>query len=229
MVQTATVVRAFGGEGEELAPVSPNYAGVGIGCLLSGLFGAFAVNASPPRTAAVVQAGGRSQLASLFACVCIVLLVLFGRSLFGYVPQAALAGVLIAIAIRIFRLREMARILRQGGSEILVVAASAALVIALPIETGMLYSIALSLAAKLLWPGPAALRRTRAGAGDDCVVAADREEGGQREPGVRGFRPGRAAQLYQRGLCLPAAGNGGSGGARAGAPRRDRGQRHRRH
>jgi MFS superfamily sulfate permease-like transporter len=65
--------------------------------------------------------------------------------LFGYIPQAALAGVLIAIAIRIFRIGEMARILRQGGSEILLVIASAALVIALPIETGMLCSIALSL------------------------------------------------------------------------------------
>ncbi len=189
MVQTATVVRAFGGEGEELAPVSPNYAGVGIGCLLSGLFGAFAVNASPPRTAAVVQAGGRSQLASLFACVCIVLLVLFGRSLFGYVPQAALAGVLIAIAIRIFRLREMARILRQGGSEILVVAASAALVIALPIETGMLYSIALSLLQSvygLARPLCAELVRVP---GTTVWWPPTEEEGGQREPGVVVFAP----------------------------------------
>ncbi|MDQ2801338.1 MAG: SulP family inorganic anion transporter, partial [Pseudomonadota bacterium] len=145
MMQTATVVRAFAGEGRELAPVSPNFAGIGVGCLLAGLFGAFAVNASPPRTAAVVEAGGRSQLASLVAVGCIVVLVLFGGTLFAYVPQAALAGVLIAIAIRIFRLREMARILRHGGSEILLVIASATLVIALPIEAGMLSSIALSL------------------------------------------------------------------------------------
>ena len=80
MMQTATVVRAFAGRGGELAPVSPNFAGIGVGSLLSGLFGAFAVNASPPRTAAVVEAGGRSQLASLVACGCVVMLVLFGGS-----------------------------------------------------------------------------------------------------------------------------------------------------
>jgi len=145
MMQTATVVRAFAGPAGELAPVSPNFAGIGAGSLLAGLFGAFPVNASPPRTAAIVEAGGRSQLASLVAVGCAVLLVLFGGALFGHVPQAALAGVLVAVAVRIFRLNEMARILRQGGTEILLVAASAALVIALPIELGMLCSIGLSL------------------------------------------------------------------------------------
>ena len=145
MVQTATVARAFAGEGGELAPVSPNFAGIGAGSLLAGLFGAFPVNASPPRTAAIVEAGGRSQLASLVAVACVLLLMLFGGKLFAAVPQAALAGVLAAVAIRIFRLGEMVRILRQGGSEILLVAAGAALVVALPIEKGMLCSIALSL------------------------------------------------------------------------------------
>ena len=189
MMQTATVVRAFAEEGGELAPVSPNFAGVGVGSLLSGLFGSFAVNASPPRTAAVVEAGGRSQLASLVAVGCTVMLALWGGALFGYVPQAALAGVLIAIAVRIFRLREMTRILRHGGSEILLVAASAALVIALPIEVGMLCSIALS----FLQSGYDVARPL-------CVELARApkttvwwpptpEESGEHEPGVLVFAP----------------------------------------
>ena len=189
MMQTATVVRAFAGERGELAPVSPNFAGIGAGCLLSGLFGAFAVNASPPRTAAVVEAGGRSQLASLIAAGCIAVLVLFGGALVGYVPQAALAGVLIAIAIRIFRLREMARILRQGGSEILLVVASAALVIALPIETGMLCSIALSLLQSFYAVArPLCVELARA-PGTTVWWPPTREESGEHEPGVLVFAP----------------------------------------
>lgn len=189
MMQTATVVRAFAGEDGKLAPVSQNFAGIGVGCLLAGLFGAFPVNASPPRTAAVVEAGGRSQLAALIAVGCIVVLMLFGGALFGYMPQAALAGVLIAIAIRIFRLREMVGILRHGGSEILLVVASAALVIGLPIEWGMLCSIALSL-----------LQSSYAVARPLCVELArvpgttvwwppTREESGEHEPGVLIFAP----------------------------------------
>jgi sulfate permease, SulP family len=63
----------------------------------------------------------------------------------AFLPHAALGGILIAIAVRIFRLKEMVNIARSGGSEIWLVAASAALVVLLPIETGMLASIILSL------------------------------------------------------------------------------------
>jgi len=73
-----------------------------------------------------------------------VALFLLAAGLMAYVPQAALSGILIYIALKIFRLDEMIRIWRRGGSEILLVAASAALVVALPIETGMLLAIVLS-------------------------------------------------------------------------------------
>jgi MFS superfamily sulfate permease-like transporter len=62
----------------------------------------------------------------------------------AYVPHAALSGILIYIALRIFRVDQMIRIYRRGGLEILLVAASAGLVIALPIETGMLLAIVMS-------------------------------------------------------------------------------------
>ncbi|MDA8251712.1 MAG: SulP family inorganic anion transporter [Rhodospirillales bacterium] len=189
MMQTATVVRAFAGEGEELAPVSPNFAGIGVGCLLSGLSGAFAVNASPSLTSAMVEAGGRSQRAPLIAAGGVALLLLFGGALFAWVPQAALAGVLIAIAIRIFRLREMLRILRFGGSEILIVLASAALVIVLPIETGMLASIALSLLQSFYAVArPLCVELARA-PGTTVWWPPIQDEASEHEPGVLVFAP----------------------------------------
>lgn len=146
MMQTAAVVRAFPDDSSPLAPIEPDYAGVGLGSMAAGLAGAFAVNASPPRTAAIVEGGGRSQLASLVSAMAVLLLLLLGGSLFRLVPQAALAGILIAIAVRLFRLQEMLRIWRQTRPEIMLVLASAVLVILLPIEYGMLCSIGLSLA-----------------------------------------------------------------------------------
>ena len=189
MMQTATVVRAFAGSGGELAPVSPNFLGVGVGSVLSGLLGAFAVNASPPRTAAIVEAGGRSQLASLVAVGCTLVLMLFGGALFGYVPQAALAGVLISIAIRIFRMHEMARILRHGGSEILLVMASGALVIVLPIEIGMLCSVAVSLLQSfyaVVRPRCVELARV---SGTTVWWPPTQKEFGEHEPGILVFSP----------------------------------------
>ena len=73
-----------------------------------------------------------------------IALAVLAAGLTAYVPHAALSGILVYIALRIFRIGEMVRIYRRGGLEILLVAASAGLVIALPIETGMLLAIVLS-------------------------------------------------------------------------------------
>jgi sulfate permease, SulP family len=189
MMQTATVARSFPADAEPLAPISPNFAGIGAGCLLAGLCGAFPVNASPPRTAAIVEGGGRSQLASLAAVACVIALLLCGRSLVGYVPQAALAGILIAIAIRIFRVGEMRRIRRRGGAEIYLVVASIALVVALPIEIGMLCSIALSLLQSIYGVARPLCRELARVPGTTVWWPALRGESGERQAGVLVFAP----------------------------------------
>jgi MFS superfamily sulfate permease-like transporter len=83
------------------------------------------------------------------AVALMIALVALAARLTVYLPQAALSGILVYIAVKIFRLGEMIRIYRHGGWEILIVAASAALVVALPIETGMLLAIALSFVSSL--------------------------------------------------------------------------------
>ena len=145
MMQSGAVLRAYPSEADGPRHVSRDFGGVGAGCVLAGLFGAFTVNASPPNTAVVAEGGGHTQLAGLVAATLAAALALFGGGLLALVPQAALGGVLVSIGCRIFHLDEMARIIRYGGTEILLVAASAALVILLPIETGMLAGIVLSL------------------------------------------------------------------------------------
>ena len=65
--QSAATTRAFADhEGYEV-DVGRDFLGVGAGRIAAGLVGAFPVNASPPRTAAVAEAGGRTQAAGLAA------------------------------------------------------------------------------------------------------------------------------------------------------------------
>jgi len=145
MIQIAVVVRTFPSEPDGNEDVTRDFAGVGAGCILAAFFGAFAVNASPPRTAVVKESGGRSQLSGLFAIAIVAAVVLVASGTFKYVPEAALSGVLIFIASRLFRAEIMRQIYRKSDWEILVVAASAALVVFLPIQTGVTLSIVLSL------------------------------------------------------------------------------------
>ena len=144
MVQTAAVSRAFAGDGEA-ADVAADFRGVGVGNLLAGLIGAFPVDASPPRTAIVVEAGARSQLAGLTAAGGVALVLLAGTGLLALIPTAALSGILLFVALRLVRVKDMVAILRRSRSEIALTVATAAGIIFLPIEWGVGLGVGLSI------------------------------------------------------------------------------------
>ena len=142
--ESCSAPRGPGAPGET-PNVDRDYLGLGVGGALAGLFGAFPVNASPPRTAIVAETGGRSQIAGLVACVVIWLVALYGAELLAHVPTAALAGVLLFVAGRIFRIGEMRDILGKTWSEFALVVVTLLLVVILPVQTGVALAIMLSL------------------------------------------------------------------------------------
>jgi SulP family sulfate permease len=145
MVQTAATTRSFPSDPGQPPDVDRDFLGVGAGSLLAGLVGAFPVNASPPRTGIVCETGGRSQLAGLFAAAVVLALLAFGATLLQHVPNAALGGVLLFVALRIIRVGQIVTIYRQSFGEFLLVVATAVCIIVLPIEQGVAIGIMLSL------------------------------------------------------------------------------------
>jgi sulfate permease, SulP family len=145
MVQTAATTRSFLSDPGQPPDVDRDFIGVGVGSIVSGLIGAFPVNASPPRTAVVCETGGRSQLAGLAAAAIVVALLAFGAALLGRIPNAALGGVLLFVALRIIRVGQIVAIYRQLSGEFLLIVLTAAAIIVLPIEQGVGLGIALSL------------------------------------------------------------------------------------
>jgi MFS superfamily sulfate permease-like transporter len=115
--QSAATTRAFADQGGYAVDVGRDFLGVGAGSILAGLCGSFPVNASPPRTAIVASAGGRTQAACLGTATALALLVP-AASLLKDVPLATLAGVLIFVATRIFHLRELVAIARFDRFEL---------------------------------------------------------------------------------------------------------------
>jgi MFS superfamily sulfate permease-like transporter len=145
MVQTAATTRSFPSDPDQPADVDRDFLGVGAGSILAGLFGAFPVNASPPRTGIVCETGGQSQLSSLFAAAIVLALIAFGAALLKHVPEAALGGVLLFVALRIIRFAQIVKICRQSLGEFLLIVATAAAIVVLPIEQGVAIGIILSL------------------------------------------------------------------------------------
>ena len=144
MVQTAAVTRSFSA-GAADPDVDRDYLGVGVGGVVAGVFGAFPVNASPPRTAAVSEAGGRSQIGGLAAAAAVLLLAAFGGKLLADTPTAALAGVLFFVAQRIFHGRDFVRLAERTPAEFGLAVLTMLLIVLLPIQTGVAIGIFFSL------------------------------------------------------------------------------------
>ena len=145
MVQTAATTQSFPSEPDRPPDVDRDFLGAGAGSIIASLIGAFPVNASPPRTSIVAETGGRSQVSGLIATAIVLAILGFGATLLAYVPEAALGGVLLFVATRIVRVRQMATVLRQSPGEFLLILATAASIIVLPIEQGVAIGIITSL------------------------------------------------------------------------------------
>ena len=143
MVQTAATTRAFPAGREP--DVNRDFIGAGAGSLLAGLIGAFPVDASPPRTAVVVETGGASQLGGLVCAALVLALSAFGAGLLTHVPYAALAGVLLFIAQRIVRVATFVDVWRRSFAEFVLIVATMAAILLLPIQQGVAIGIILSL------------------------------------------------------------------------------------
>lgn len=141
--QTAATVTAFAGGTDPTRDANRNFVGVGAANVLAGVAGAFPVDASPPRTAAVVAAGGRSQLTSLMAAAALVCLVPAAFVL-DDVPLAALAGILLWVAARIVHGRDVLAIARFSRFELVLAAITAVAVAFIGVEQGIGVAVGLA-------------------------------------------------------------------------------------
>lgn len=143
LIQTAATERAF--TSSRRADLNRDYVGIGVANLLLGFIGAFPANASPPRTAAVVESGSRSGLCNVLAALAVALFAIFGMRLLADVPVSALAGLLFFVAQRIVRVPVLLETWRKTKGEFGLIVATAAAIVAFPIATGVGIGIGLSI------------------------------------------------------------------------------------
>jgi high affinity sulfate transporter 1 len=95
-------------------PVSPNREMVGLGLanLATAFFQGFPISSSSSRTPVAEAAGARTQMTGVVGAVATALLLLTAPNLLQYLPQPALAAVVIAAAIGLFEVKDLRRIYR---------------------------------------------------------------------------------------------------------------------
>ena len=146
LAQSAATVRGIGTSASTGSTFSDDLVGIGAGSLLTGFAGSFAVDASPPRTAIVTDAGGRTQLSSLSAAAIVLVLAAVAAGLLTDVPHATLGAILTLIGARLVRLPELRSILRYDRIEFGLAFITLCVVALVNVEIGMGLAVVLAIA-----------------------------------------------------------------------------------
>ena len=111
----------------------------------AGLSGAFVVNGSPTASEMVDSAGGRCQLAQITSSLVVLLVLFFLTGPLAYMPDAVLSAVVFLICVDLIDVKGMHRIYRERPWEFWVAVITAASVVLVGVEQGILLAMFLSL------------------------------------------------------------------------------------
>lgn len=149
LAQSSAVIRAQAAEHDEAVDVNKDLRALGLANIVSGVTHGFAVNGSPPRTLAAEASGGKTQMVNILMAVIIGIILLFGSSLFTYVPHAALAAAVFVIGIHLIKLEEMRRIRTTHRNEFFIMIIATVSVAMFGVHIGLLIAIIISLMERL--------------------------------------------------------------------------------
>ncbi len=145
IAQSAATSRGFALRYEEDVDADADILGLAAANTAAALSGTFAVNGSPTQTAMADRMGARSQVAQLTLAALVVLVLLFLTGPLQYLPRCVLASIVFTIAVGMVDIAHLRSIRRESPGEFSLALVTAATVVALGVEQGILLAIALSL------------------------------------------------------------------------------------
>jgi MFS superfamily sulfate permease-like transporter len=198
LAQSAATSRAFAARYNERFSENTDLVGLGMANVGAGLSGTFVVAGSPTKTQMVDGAGGRSQLTHLTTVLVVLLVLFFLTGPLSYMPEAVLAAVVFMIGVELIKLEEMRRIYATARSEFWVALLTAAVVVLIGVEQGIILAMVLSL-----------VDHVRRGYRPRNSLVAKAEGGGWRQlplSSVAQYEPGLMAYRFSHSLYYANAG-----------------------
>jgi MFS superfamily sulfate permease-like transporter len=145
IAQSAATSRIFALRHRERVDEDADILGLAAANAAAAVSGAFVVNGSPTQTSMADRAGARSQVAQLVFAGVVLLVLLFLTGPLQYLPRCVLAGIVFTIAVGMIDVKGLRYIRRESPGEFDLAAVTAAAVVAIGVEEGILLAIALSL------------------------------------------------------------------------------------
>ncbi len=145
IAQSAATSRIYAVRYREGLDENADILGLAAANAAAAISGAFVVNGSPTQTAMADSAGTRSQVAQLVFAGVVLLVLLALTGPLQYLPRCALAGIVFTIAIGMIKLDALRDILKESPGEFSLAVFTAAAVVVIGVEQGILLAIVLSL------------------------------------------------------------------------------------
>jgi sulfate permease, SulP family len=145
IAQSAATSRAYAFKYKEQFNENVDLMGLAAANLMAGLSGTFVVNGSPTKTAIVDTAGGRSQISQLTTVAIGLIVILFLTAPISYLPNAALAAIVLLIGLKLIDIKGMIDIFKTHREEFYLATIAAATVIFIGVKEGIIVAVMLSL------------------------------------------------------------------------------------
>jgi sulfate permease, SulP family len=145
LAQSAATARFYAGRHHQCLEESADLVGLSAANAAAALSGTFVVDGSPTQTAMVESSGGQSQLAQVATAVAVTFVLLFLTKPLQYLPRCVLGAIVFFIAVRLIDMRGLRDIRRESPGEYALAVFTAAVVVLVGVEQGILLAMLLSL------------------------------------------------------------------------------------
>lgn len=137
-VESISVAKAIAAREKYKIDSNQELKALGLANIGAAFFSGFPVAGSFSRTAVQYQAGARTQLASIVTAFAVIVTLLFLTPLFYYLPNAALAAIIIVAVYRLLNLKEARRIFKVRRADGYALILTFALTIFVGVEQGII-------------------------------------------------------------------------------------------
>ena len=145
LAQSAATSRAYALKYRDQFNQNVDLIGLSLANAAAGCSTTFVVNGSPTKTAMVDTAGGRSQWSHLTTATVVLTVLLFFTRPLSFLPNVVLAAIVFHIGIKLIDHRGLREIQRAQPNEFALALVTAAAVVILGVEQGIILAVVLSL------------------------------------------------------------------------------------
>ncbi|MDR3773421.1 MAG: SulP family inorganic anion transporter [Terracidiphilus sp.] len=145
LTQSAATSRIYAAKHNREVNENNDLFGLSAANAAAALSGGFVVNGSPTQTAMMEDAGGQSQLAHVATAAVVALVLLFFTAPLQYLPTCVLGVLVFMVALRLIDLKALRDIRSESPQEYALAAATAAVVLLVGVEQGIVLAMVVSL------------------------------------------------------------------------------------